>query len=100
MPTFLNRGRQGQRNTKNNAPYSTNYSSFVRLLLALPGICAGFIFESFCKIFGNIKKIFTSLHCKQNINRYMLQKQTHIEAAKSFSPNTGYTICGACKTDE
>jgi len=57
------------------------------------------IFKISLKTFGNIRKIFASLHCKK-INK-MLRTQLHIEAANRFSPKADYTICGAfCKMEK
>ena len=48
------------------------------------------------KIFGGMKKINSSLHCKtKNNNSNMLSAQKHIETKNWFSPIGYDTSCGA-----
>ena len=53
------------------------------------------------KIFGDIKKINSSLHCKTKFKtKKMSRKQLHNEAMNWFSPKGCDTSCGACYAED
>ncbi len=55
----------------------------------------GTLMKLFKKIFGSIKKINTSLHCKKIKQIKVSRIQLHIKTANWFSPEGLDTSCGA-----
>jgi hypothetical protein len=69
-------------------------------LNTIPKLHRNLFLNIFKKNLATSKNYLHLCTANKNLKRYMLRKQLHIEAAKRFSPNSGYTDCGACTTDE
>jgi hypothetical protein len=55
--------------------------------------------KNILKIFGHIKKINSSLHCKIKMqNKKMLRSKLHIASTNWFGPAVDQSNSGACNT--